>query len=221
MNLTQRHTNQRPSPNVNQLFDAQTSLGERLGESLARFGGSWTFIIGFCGALVLWIGLNSLQLLLAPFDTYPFAVLNLALSCLTALQAPIVLMCLNRQAARDRLAADLEAARSLQRELELTRLHEVLDLLSQRQWADLVALQQHQIVQLNRLLEQQGLTPLTSPPIARVQNGTRSPASSDSRPISQESERTGGPTASGPPRRRPRVVDGRCHLRPIFGPEET
>jgi uncharacterized membrane protein len=146
------------------MYEDQATIGERLADSVARFGGSWTFIIAFCGVLVVWIGLNSLELLVAPFDSYPFVVLNLALSGLAALQAPIVLMCLNRQAAHDRLAAELDSARARRAELDLERLHEKLDALRETQWVDLVALQQHQIAQLNRLLEQQGLLPLAPPP---------------------------------------------------------
>ena len=107
-------------------------------------------------------------------------MLNLGLSCLAAIQAPIVLMCLNRQAARDRIAADLESSRTRRAELDLERLHEKLDLLSQRQWVDLVALQQHQIMQLNRLLEEQGLSPLTAPPTTRsARHPRRSPSAPD------------------------------------------
>lgn len=219
MEIKQRHASQRLTPNVNAVYESQATIGERLADSLARFGGSWTFIIGCCGAVVLWLGINSLQLLVAPFDPFPFVVLNLGLSCLAAIQAPIVLMCLNRQAARERIAADLESARTRRTELDLELVHEKLDLLSQRQWVDLVALQQHQIVQLNRLLEEQGLSPSTAPPMTRRERDIRSGASSDRRRQAQESERDGNPAQADAHYRRPRVVDGRCHLARHAGPE--
>ena len=221
MESRQRHPSQRPSPNLNLVYESQTTIGERLADSLARFGGSWTFIIGFCAALVLWFGLNSLQLLIAPFDPFPFVVLNLGLSCLAAIQAPIVLMCLNRQAARDRIAADLESSRTRRAELDLERLHEKLDLLSQRQWVDLVALQQHQIMQLNRLLEEQGLSPLTAPPTTRSEPHVRRRLDGEPRRLAHEGERPDNLPPTDTRHRRPRVVDGRCHTARQSGPEST
>jgi uncharacterized membrane protein len=207
----QRHTSHRPSPNVNLVYEAQTTIGERLADGLARFAGSWTFIIGFCGALVLWVGLNSLQLLIAPIDPFPFVVLNLGLSCLAAIQAPVVLMCLNRQAARDRIAADLESARTGRAELDLELVHEKLDLLSQRQWLDLVALQQHQIMQLNLLLEGQGLRPLTAPPTTQSGRDVRRSSGGERRRPAQDDERAENRAPTDVEHRRPRVVDGHCH----------
>jgi uncharacterized membrane protein len=190
--------------NVNQALDEQLSFGDHLSESLARVGGSWGFIVGFCGALAVWVGLNSLQLLLTPFDPYPFILLNLVLSCLAAVQAPIILMSQNRQAARDRIAAELDYACNLRAEVEVEELHEKVDLLRGKQWLDLVELQQHQIILLNRLLEERGLVPPPTPPGDGP--GTVVPFS------------TARHGLDGRAPRRPRVVSGQCHRRPGPGP---
>jgi uncharacterized membrane protein len=163
MNPLQQLRNRYVSRNLNQLHDEQATLGERLADGLARFGGSWTFLIIFGGALLFWIGLNSLQLLMAPFDPYPFIFLNLVLSCLAAIQAPIIMMSQNRQAARDRLAAELDFACNTKAEREVEQLHEKLDLLREKQWMDLVELQQHQITLLNQLLDQRTPQPSSAP----------------------------------------------------------
>jgi uncharacterized membrane protein len=100
LDLLQRPRRQHISRNVNQLQDEQSTVGDRLGEMLARAGGSWTFIVVIGAILALWMGVNSLQLLISPFDPSPFIFLTLLQSGLAALQAPIVLMIVNRQAAR-------------------------------------------------------------------------------------------------------------------------
>jgi len=202
------------SRNLNRVHDEQTTLGERLSDGLACFGGSWTFIIGFCGALALWVGLNSLQLLVTPFDPYPYILLNLVLSCLAAIQAPIILMSQNRQAARDRLAAELDYTCTSKAELEVERLHEKLDLLREKQWLDLVELQQHQITLLNRILRQrdQSLTRAVNEDepadaIAPASGCTADWERQEDQPLpaARESDR-------GPPRPAP-VVDGLAHGR--------
>ena len=95
------------SQDINSVFDGKQTLGDRLADRVAKFGGSWTFIILFLGTLVAWAGLNSIVLAWysTAFDPYPYIFLNLVLSMLAALQAPVILMSQNRQAARDRLAA--------------------------------------------------------------------------------------------------------------------
>jgi uncharacterized membrane protein len=143
------------SRNVNELDEQATSFGDHLSDSLTRFGGSWTFIGAFAGVLVIWIGLNGLQLLVQPFDPYPYVFLNLILSGLAAIQAPIILMSQNRQAARDRLAAEQDYACNLKAEMEVEKLHDKLDQLRETQWLDLIRLQQEQIALLQRLLDQQ------------------------------------------------------------------
>jgi uncharacterized membrane protein len=144
----------RVSRAVNQEFADTRTLGERLADRIAAFGGSWPFILMF-GALVLaWVALNSLVLVRGhrSFDPYPYIQLNLFLSMLAALQAPIIMMSQNRQAARDRLQAEHDYEVNLTAEIEIRTLHDKLDQLRERDWAELVSLQQEQIRMLERLL---------------------------------------------------------------------
>jgi uncharacterized membrane protein len=103
------------------------TFGERLSDNLASFGGSWVFIISFFSILVSWIALNSLLLLTQPFDPFPFILLNLVLSCLAAIQAPIIMMSQNRQEARDRARAEHDYAINLKAEAEVRALHAKVD----------------------------------------------------------------------------------------------
>ncbi|MBL9105562.1 MAG: DUF1003 domain-containing protein [Myxococcales bacterium] len=131
----------------------QRTLGERVADRIAAFGGSWTFIITCLGLLSCWMLVNSLVL---PgdraFDPYPFILLNLGLSMLAALQAPVILMSQNRQAARDRTDAAHDYEVNLKAELEIRHLHEKLDELREQKWLALVEMQQKQIEMLQRLL---------------------------------------------------------------------
>src|SRR5215210_55406 len=106
VNQPQHQRSRRVTRNLNETVDSTTTVGDHIADALARFGGSWTFILLFLAVLVAWIGVNSLAVLAAPFDPYPFICLNLILSCLAALQAPVILMSQNRQAARDRMEAE-------------------------------------------------------------------------------------------------------------------
>ena len=114
---------------VNGLLSDRQSFGDRLADSVARLGGSWTFIMVFTGLLVAWVIVNTVILAKAGggFDPYPYIFLNLILSMVAALQAPVILMSQNRQAARDRLAAGLDYEINLKAELEIMSLHEKLD----------------------------------------------------------------------------------------------
>lgn len=152
MNPRQLIDRPRTARNVNELHDASATFGDRIADEVARFGGSWTFILLFLAILVLWMGVNSLGLLLSAFDPYPFIFLNLLLSCLAALQAPIILMSQNRQAARDRLMAENDYECNQKSEVEVEQLHEKLDLLREHQWTELVRMQQRQIALLEQLL---------------------------------------------------------------------
>lgn len=87
---------------VNERFDSQLTYGEQLADKVAEFGGSWGFIIGFGVILVAWIAINTVALLSRPFDPYPYILLKLVLSCLAAIQAPVIMMSQNRQEAKDR-----------------------------------------------------------------------------------------------------------------------
>lgn len=118
--------------NVNRQFDDQLTFGERLADSVAKFGGSWTFIITFSSILVGWIVINSVVLSRADaaFDPYPYILLNLVLSSLAAFQAPVVMMSQNRQAAKDRLEAGNAFEVALKTELAIQQLHEKIDQLT-------------------------------------------------------------------------------------------
>jgi uncharacterized membrane protein len=145
------------SRNTNHDFDTSLTLGQRVADRVAAFGGSWTFILLFAATLLTWIALNSL--LLAPrhaaFDPYPYILLNLVLSMLAAIQAPIIMMSQNRQAQKDRLDAAHDYEVNLKAELEIAALHEKVDRLREQQWAELVALQQEQLRLLAQLLKAQ------------------------------------------------------------------
>ena len=108
-------------------FQKKLSLGERMADQIADFGGSWTFICAFGGFIVVWVLINTLVLLVRPFDPYPFILLNLFLSCLAAVQAPIIMMSQNRQEARDRLRSENDYRVNLKAELEISHLHDKVD----------------------------------------------------------------------------------------------
>lgn len=137
--------------------DVRATLGERLSDQIARFGGSWTFILVFLSFLVAWAVLNTE--ILGPrqraFDPYPYIFLNLFLSMVAALQAPVIMMSQNRQSALDRLHAGNDFAVNLKAEIEIRELHGKLDALRERDWATLVAQQEAQIAMLTRLLERE------------------------------------------------------------------
>jgi len=133
--------------------DAQEerTFGQRLSDGLARFGGSWTFLILFAVVLAAWITVNTVALLRRPFDPYPYILLNLLLSCLAAIQAPIIMMSQRRQEARDRIRAEHDYRVNLKAELEIRHLHEKIDHLLSTQWERLVEIQQIQIELLNEI----------------------------------------------------------------------
>ncbi len=128
------------SCNVNKEFDKQLTFGDRLADHVAEIGGSWTFIIGFGVFIVLWVLLNTALLagLLGGFDPYPFIFLNLLLSLLAAIQAPVIMMSQNRQAAKDRLAAAHDYEVNLKSEIEIAALHDKLDQIRTHELARLV-----------------------------------------------------------------------------------
>ncbi|MBB5876718.1 DUF1003 domain-containing protein [Xanthomonas sp. 3498] len=138
--------------------DSDRSLGERIADRVAAIGGSWSFIIGFGLVLLGWIALNSL-LLAHAFDPYPYILLNLCLSCLAAIQAPVIMMSQNRQAAVDRLHAQNDYEVNIKAELEILQVHEKLNQLREQDWATLVELQNRQILMLQQLLERAGISP--------------------------------------------------------------
>ena len=124
-------------------FERRLGFGERLADRIASFGGSWTFIAIFVAVMLGWIVLNVLRP--AGFDPYPFILLNLVLSCLAELQAPIIMMSQKRQEQKDRLRAENDYRVNLKAELEIRQLHEKMDHQLARQWEKLAELQQIQI----------------------------------------------------------------------------
>ncbi|NJC96401.1 MAG: hypothetical protein C3F07_08440 [Anaerolineales bacterium] len=141
--------------NTNREFDEQLTFGQRLADRVASFGGSWTFIMIFASILLSWVILNSFILARynKTFDPYPYILLNLFLSMLASIQAPIIMMSQNRQAAKDRLDAAHDYEINLKAELEIASLHAKMDELREKQWSELVAMQQEQIILLTKLLE--------------------------------------------------------------------
>jgi uncharacterized membrane protein len=132
-------------------FETKLTFGQRLSDRIATFGGSWRFIILFGAVLFAWIILNGILLLNRGFDPYPFILLNLILSCLAAIQAPIIMMSQNRAEARDRLRAENDYKINLKAELEIRHLHEKIDHLLRRQYNRLFEIQQIQIELLEEL----------------------------------------------------------------------
>jgi uncharacterized membrane protein len=138
---------------VNQAFMDDRTFGQRMADRIASFGGSWPFIGLFMLFLAGWMALNSVLLARrGPFDPYPYILLNLILSTLAALQAPVIMMSQNRQGERDRLNAANDYEVNLKAEMEIRALYEKLDVLRESDWAELVRLQQVQIQMLERLV---------------------------------------------------------------------
>jgi uncharacterized membrane protein len=133
------------SRNINKEFESSLTLGERLSDRLANFGGSWTFLIIFMAMLVIWMGINIFVPQGKPFDPYPFILLNLVLSCLAAVQAPVIMMSQNRQEAKDRLRSELDFETNRKAEIEIRKLHERMDHLLMHQWQHLMDIQQLQV----------------------------------------------------------------------------
>lgn len=139
---------------VNAEFAERTTFGERLADRVASFGGSWRFILIFLGMMTVWMFFNSRTA--RPFDPFPFILLNLVLSCVASLQAPVIMMSQNRQSARDRLDARHDYEVNLKSELEVVGLHVKIDELRASQWSELITLQEKQVAlleEIRRLLD--------------------------------------------------------------------
>ena len=139
------------SADISRQFERKLTFGERLSDHIAEFGGSWKFLITFGAVLIGWIALNALVLFNRGFDPFPFILLNLILSCLAAVQAPIIMMSQNRAEARDRLRAENDYKVNLKAELEIRHLHEKIDHLLRRQYNRLFEIQQIQIELLQEI----------------------------------------------------------------------
>jgi len=131
--------------NTEEEFEDKRTFAERLSDGLATLGGSWTFIIVFCSALAVWIAINILLPESRRFDAFPYILLNLVLSCIAALQAPVIMMSQKRLEAKDRLRSQNDYRVNLKAELEIRHLHEKVDHLISRQWQRLAEIQQLQI----------------------------------------------------------------------------
>ncbi|MEZ5567446.1 MAG: DUF1003 domain-containing protein [Halioglobus sp.] len=150
------------SRNINEQFHENLTLGQRLADKVAAFGGSWRFILLFLATLVAWVVLNTLALpATEAFDPYPFIFLNLILSMLAAIQAPIIMMSQNRQTSKDRLAQSNDYQVNLKSELEIMNLHEKIDQLRIGELEKLLLQQAEAIGRMQRALE--SLNPQSQP----------------------------------------------------------
>jgi uncharacterized membrane protein len=139
------------SSDISKQFERKLTYGERLSDTIAAFGGSWTFIIFFSVVLLVWILINSFVLATRAFDPYPYILMNLVLSALAALQAPVIMMSQNRSEARDRARGENDYKINLKAELEIRHLHEKIDHLLRGQYNRLFEIQQIQIELLEEL----------------------------------------------------------------------
>lgn len=154
--------------NVDKEFETRRTLGERLSDLLAAFGGSWTFIVAFTLLMTVWIVWNTVATSKPP-DPYPFILLNLLLSALAALQAPVIMMSQKRQESRDRLRATGDYKVNLKAELEIRHLHEKLDHLLRKQSQRLFEIQQ---IQLDLMRDLASVLPRADPPPRAARPGS-------------------------------------------------
>jgi uncharacterized membrane protein len=141
------------SKNVEPEIDETLSVGQKIADKIASFGGSWTFIISFLLFIVLWMSINVYLLYTKPFDPYPFILLNLILSCLAALQAPVIMMSQHRQETRDRQRSEHDYQINLKAELEIRQLNEKMDHLLIHQGQRLLEIQQVQVELIEEIIE--------------------------------------------------------------------
>lgn len=142
------------SENIKEDKDTAPSFGEKIADKVATFGGSWTFILTFFGFILVWMGINIWAMASKPFDPYPFILLNLILSCLAAIQAPIIMMSQNRQEQKDRQRAEHDYKINLKAELEIQLLNDKLDHLLVYQNNKLLEIQEMQIDYLEDLMKE-------------------------------------------------------------------
>jgi uncharacterized membrane protein len=139
------------SRNPDAELQSSLTIGQRLSDRIAAFGGSWKFIVAFAAVLLLWVVGNSVVLAARPFDPYPFIFLNLILSTLAAIQAPVIMMSQIRQEARDRLHVRNDYQVNLKAELEIRHLHQKVDHLLSHQWERMVKIQEMQLELINEV----------------------------------------------------------------------
>ena len=183
--------------NVEEDYDEHRSFGERVSDGLAAFGGSWAFLISFALVLAAWMAVNVSMSESGAFDPYPFILLNLALSCLAAIQAPIIMMSQSRQDKKDRLRSNNDYRVNLKAELEIRHLHEKMDHLVTKQWQRLAEIQQ---IQLEMFQEMR--TRVARKPVVKVKKVVRrkraKPAASDAAPPAGGAGPPSGPPSSDP-----------------------
>jgi len=139
------------SRNPEEELTAGLTFGQQMADRLAGLAGSWGFIIIFIGVLLSWIAINTIGLFKQPFDPFPYILLNLVLSCIAAIQAPVIMMSQGRQEARDRLHAQRDYQVNLKAELEIRHLHQKIDHLLSHQWERLVEIQDIQLELINEV----------------------------------------------------------------------
>lgn len=149
--LDRIHEGETVAQNVYAEFEQDLTTGARVADRVASFGGSWTFIIVFFVIIVVWMTVNVVVLASRQFDPYPFILLNLVLSCLAAIQAPVIMMSQNRKEAKDRARSEHDYLVNLKAELEIRLLHEKLDHLIVHQWQRLLETQRLQAEMLDAL----------------------------------------------------------------------
>jgi uncharacterized membrane protein len=147
--LAQRQTVTR---DVESEYEEKVSFGEHLADMVAEFGGSWMFIIVFAAIMGAWMLLNSIFLRGGAFDPYPYILLNLVLSTLAAIQAPIIMMSQNRQAAKDRARSEHQYEINLKSEIEIGEISRRIEEMTGTRWRELIEAQRRQIEYLERLL---------------------------------------------------------------------
>ena len=139
--------------NIEKEFEKNLTFGDQMADKIAAFGGSWKFIGLFAFILCAWMGINSFAILKHPFDAFPFIFLNLILSCLAAIQAPVIMMSQNRQEQRERLSARNDYMTNLKAEVEIRALHEKVDLLLNDQWKHLLEIQEMQVEMIREITQ--------------------------------------------------------------------
>jgi uncharacterized membrane protein len=142
------------SENIEDAIEGRLTLGQKMADKIATFGGSWTFIITFFSFILFWIGLNIWILTVKPFDPFPFILLNLILSCLASIQAPIIMMSQNRQEQKDRQRAEHDYKINLKAELEIKLLSEKIDHMIVNQNKNLLEIQEIQTDYLEDLMKE-------------------------------------------------------------------
>lgn len=150
---------QRVARNVLREFDDHRTLGERIADRVAATGGSWTFIFCFLGSLIVWMLFNTWVLTQRAFDPYPYILLNLLLSCVAAIQAPIIMMSQKRQSAADRVQAQHDYEVNIKSELEILQVHEKLNALRDSEVAELLDKANQMILRMEKFEQRLGADP--------------------------------------------------------------